>query len=162
MIQIKPYDNDCIAIVLIQSFWLVHNQYIMSDEEASEDLKHWSSEGHRLYFIYQDDIIVGFIHMGNRGNAIDWLEDIFVLPKYQNQGIGTKAIALMEEIVHEYSISMYIEVAARNEAAIRLYRKLGYDCLNTITIRKDFEKEKLTTIRQQQIYDLNFEIKKMK
>ena len=31
-----------------------------------------------------------------------------------------------------------IEAAARNEAAIRLYRKLGYNCLNTITLRKDF------------------------
>lgn len=31
-----------------------------------------------------------------------------------------------------------IEAAARNEAAIRLYRKMGYNYLNTITLRKDF------------------------
>ncbi len=30
------------------------------------------------------------------------------------------------------------EAAARNARAIRLYRRLGYGCLNTITLRKDF------------------------
>ena len=55
---------------------------------------------------------------------------------------------------------MYIEAAARNEAAIRLYKKLGYDCLNTVTLRKDFPAFKYEVIRTEKIHDLEFEIRK--
>lgn len=55
-----------------------------------------------------------------------------------------------------------IEAAARNEAAIRLYRKLGYNCLNTITLRKDFPGYEYDVVRNEKIYDMSFEIRKDK
>ena len=63
-----------------------------------------------------------------------------MLPDWQGRGIGSLAVGLAEAIVREYSPCIYVEAAARNEAAIRLYRKLGFDCLNTVTLRKDFER----------------------
>ena len=73
-----------------------------------------------------------------------------------------KLQARAEEIVKQYSVSLYIEAAARNEAAIRLYRKLGYDCLNTITIRKDFPGYEYDVVRKEKIHELEFEIRKDK
>ena len=67
-----------------------------------------------------------------------------------------------EEIVRQYSESLYIEAAARNEQAIRLYRRLGYDCLNTISVRKDFQLEHFTTVRTEHLYDTSFDIRKVK
>lgn len=120
------------AVDLIRQFWKAHNNYNQSKEEALADLEQWTDSGHELFFIRRDDETVGFIHLGSRGNKPDWLEDIFVVPRYQNQG------------------------------AIRLYQKLGYNCLNTITIRKDFSEEKFDIVRKVNIYDSDFEIRKLK
>lgn len=148
------------AVRLIQGFWLAHNRYRQTEEEAKADLRTWTGEGHRLYFIALEDMAVGLLHLGSRGGKIDWLEDLFVLPEYQGRGIGSQAVRLAEAMVRQYSQSMYIEAAARNERAIRLYRRLGYDCLNTVTIRKDFPGYDYEVVREEQVYGERFEIRK--
>lgn len=159
---IRYSEEQELAIDLIVNFWKEHNNVIVSYEDANENLREWTREGHVLYFIIVNNEYVGFVHLGSRGCEIDWLEDIFVLPKYQNQGIGTKAIQIVEEMVKEYSESLYIEVASRNINAIRLYHKIGYDCLNTITIRKDFHTEKQNVIGKEKIFDMDFEVRRKK
>lgn len=161
MISLIPYDSaaEQEALALIQGFWLAHNQEQQSEAEARADLDAWTSAGHRFYFIASDETQAGFLHLGSRGGACDWLEDLFVLPRYQNRGIGTEAIRLAEEIVREYSVSLYIEAAARNRRAIALYHKLGYQCLNTITVRKDFSGYEYDVLRRESVYDLPFEIR---
>lgn len=155
-------DEKDTVINLIMGFWKVHSNYDQSVEEALEDLQAWTKEGHKLYLIMKVDSYIGFVHLGNRGSNIDWLEDIFIMPDYQNQGIGAHVIGIIEDMVKEYSESIYIEAAARNEGAIRLYRKLGYNCLNTITVRKDFDESKFDVVRTEKVYDLDFEIRKVK
>jgi len=150
------------AIRLIQGFWLAHNHYRQTQEEARADLRAWTGKGHQLYFITLGELTAGLLHLGSRGREIDWLEDLFVLPEYQGRGIGSEAVRLAEELVRRYSPSLYIEVAARNEKAIRLYRRLGYDCLNTITIRKDFPGYDYDVVRTEQVYGLDLEIRKDK
>ena len=160
-IKLIRYNNEKdTTIDLIIKFWKEQNDVNVSYEEANENLIEWTKEGHILYFISVDNEYVGFVHLGSRGCEIDWLEDIFVLPEYQNKGIGTKAIQIVEEIVKEYSESLYIEVASRNINAIRLYHKIGYDCLNTLTIRKDFKDEKQEVISKEQIFEMEFEVRK--
>ena len=73
------------------------------------------------------------------------------------------AVGLPEALnQREDSVFFDIEAAARNEAAIRLYRKLGYDCLNTITIRKDFPGYEYDVVRKEKIHGMEFEIRKDK
>lgn len=150
------------AIHLIKNFWKVHNNYEQNDTEALKDLNIWTSEGHRFWFICLDDTPVGFLHLGNRGGKPDWIEDLFVEPAHQNQRIGTYAIQTVVEEVRTYSDSLYIEASARNQGAIRLYQKLGFNCLNTVTLRHDFDQTAFDTIRNEKIYDLEFEIRKPK
>ena len=83
--------------------------------------------------------VVGFLHLASRGGNIDWLKHLFVLKEYRQRKIAFSAINLAEKMVSAYSPSWYIKVAARNSRALKLYRKVGYDCLNTITIYKDFK-----------------------
>ena len=163
MVTLLEYKDEAVQMKrLIQQFWFCHSNASQTDEDATKDLAAWTEKGHRLFFIQYDKKSVGFVHLGSRGGRIDWLEDLFVIPEYQNRGIGTKAIQLAEDIVKEYSISMYIEAAARNEKAIRLYRNLGYDCLNSITVRKDFDSSGLVCTRKEQLYGRDFEIRKVK
>lgn len=163
MTVLKDYAGDAEqAAELIRAFWRCHNGYEQHREETLENVIDWTREGHRFYFIEEQEQTVGFVHLGSRGGECDWLEDLFVLPQYQRRGIGARAVALAEKIVKEYSDSLYLEAAARNEGAIRLYRKLGYDCLNTVTLRKDFHPEEFERIRTAQIYEQEFEIRRVK
>lgn len=148
------------ALSLIRDFWRCHNDWEQTESEALEDLNAWTAPGHQFYFIQYEGERVGFLHLGSRGGKCDWLEDLFVLPRFQRRGIGRQAVALAEEIVKEYSASLYLEAAARNKGAIRLYHALGYDCLNTVTLRKDFHPEAFTQIKSEQIHGLEFAIKK--
>lgn len=162
-ISLKAYTGETdTAKRLIQQFWKAHNNYDESDEYALEDLAQWTKEGHKFYFIYKEATPVGFVHLGSRGCEIDWLEDLFVVPEYQNQGIGTYAIKAVEQEVRKYSESLYIEAAARNQRAITLYQRLGYHCLNTITVRKDFQENNFDVVRTEKLYDLDFQIRKEK
>ena len=47
-------------------------------------------------------------------------------------------------------------------AQIRLYRRLGYDCLNTVTIRKDFEPEKFETLHKETLLGETFDVRRYK
>ena len=85
-----------------------------------------------------------------------------MLPEFQRKGIGSRAIQLAEDIVKEYSESLYIEVAARNMKAIRLYQRIGYNCLNTITIRKDFQPERHEIIGNERLFEMDFDVKRNK
>lgn len=162
-ITLRVYQDEAeTALPLIQGFWKAHNDYDQPEAEARADLAAWTAPGHQFYFIMKDDVPVGFLHLGSRGAAIDWLEDLFVLPAHQRQGVGTRAVQLAEAIVRTYSDSLYIEAAARNEQAIRLYRRLGYNCLNTISLRKDFQPERFEVLRTETLYGQPVEIKQYK
>ena len=161
MILLEPFSGcEAEMLPLIRAFWQAHNHYTQTDEEARADLTAWTAEGHSLFFICADGAPVGFVHLGSRGAAIDWLEDLFVLPEHQGHGVGSQAIRLAEDIVRQYSKSLYIEAATRNLPAIRLYRRLGYDCLNTITIRKDFPGYEYQVVRQEHVCGSDFEIRR--
>ncbi len=149
-------------IDLIINFWNEHNGVIQTTDETVNDINEWIKTGHKLYLIRFDYNYIGFAHLGSRGCEIDWLEDIFILPNFQRKGIGSKVIDMLEEIVKEYSDSLYIEVATRNINALRLYNKIGYNCLNTVTIRKDFKPDNLKTISKEKINGLDFDIKTTK
>ena len=84
----------------------------------------------------------------------------FIIPEFQGHGYGSEALSLIENIVKEYSESIYLEVAARNLRALKLYHKNGYTCLNTVTVRKDFEPDNFEVIEKNNIAGFDFEIKR--
>lgn len=88
-----------VAMDLIKGFWLAHNDYLKTDEETCEDLSAWTAKGHKIYFILQGQAVIGFVHLGSRGAEIDWIEDLYVKPEYQGKGIGSTALALIEQKV---------------------------------------------------------------
>ena len=125
-------------------------------DEQRETLSLWCGEAHELYIIQRDTIPVGFIHIGYRGSNVAWIEDIFVEESYRGQGIATEAIGLVEQRVQSNPAynALCIDVVPRNEAAIRLYHRLGYDALSLLTLRKSWGGPKRD--REMQIHDLKF------
>lgn len=159
-IHLSAYHNEKeVLLDLIQRFWIVHNDETPSPEEALEDFHTCTGAGHQLFFIKKDSSYIGLLHLGSRGAEINWVEELFILPEYQGHGYGSMALKLAEDLVREYSDSIYLEVAAFNFRAAKLYRRNGYDCLNTVTLRKDFQPQEYKTLRTETLFDHSFEIK---
>ncbi len=147
-VELRAYDGSCEAETLsdIAAFWTT--RYLtVTPEQAVEDLRAWTAEGHELYVILAGGESAGFLHLGSRGGACDWLEDIFVRKELRGRGIGSRTIELAWEMLREKGLeTMYLEVVPANAAAIRLYHKLGFTNLNTLTLNRSVkEKRQLGT-----------------
>lgn len=67
-----------------------------------------------VYIYQKEDKIVGF-----SGLSDNYIGGIFVLPKYQSQGIGKEILEYLKDIKTELSLSVY----KKNEKAIKFYRR---------------------------------------
>ncbi len=88
----------------------------------------------------QDEQDVGFVHLQRIGSIVVQLEDVFVDEAMRGQGIASQAILLAEQQAQKIPgiEAMTLQVVTRNEAALRLYHKLGYDTMSMVTLRKEF------------------------
>lgn len=57
------------------------------------------------------------------------LDDIYILPPYQNQGIGSEII---RKCIAETSLPIFLYVFIKNTKAVSLYKKLGFRITETI------------------------------
>lgn len=116
-----------------------------SPESAGADLEAWTGADHELYVIRFEEEHAGFLHMASRGASCDWLEDIFVREERRGQGIGSRAIELAWELLRRRGLeTMYLEVAPANEGALRLYHRLGFSTLNTLTLNRSVKEGRQT------------------
>jgi len=137
----------CLAASGVLTVSLVRRQEQNTDQDwiritailPHKDYGYWSIMGEGILAGGKE---AGFLHMGSRGGACDWLEDVFVREELRGQGIGGRAIELAWEMLREKGLeTMYLEVVPANEAAIRLYHKLGFTNLNTLTLNRSVKKK---------------------
>lgn len=104
-IILKPYDSTSEKTMIhsIIAFFRVHHSQI-SDTAARENLAVWTKEDHELYDILGDGVPVGFLHLNWRGSTVCWIEDIFVEEGLRRQGIASKAIGLVEEVLQKRGV----------------------------------------------------------
>ncbi|MDO7205796.1 GNAT family N-acetyltransferase [Paraclostridium bifermentans] len=87
-----------------------------------------------------DNELVGFFYVRFGGQNVAWLEDLFIIEGYRNKGIGKIAMQKLDELMIEKGVvSMFVDVIPRNTSAIRLYRECGFDHLNIIQLRKNYD-----------------------
>ena len=129
----------------IAAFWQYHASLVSRDEaallaQAERTLSEWPGDGHAIFSILFCGKQAGFLHMQRTGPIVMQLEDIFVQPALRGQGLATAAIEQAEEICRRTPgiEAVTLQAVTRNEAALRLYYKLGYDTLPLVTLRKKF------------------------
>ena len=158
-IILRPYDGTSEKTMLrsISAFFHVHHSKI-NEAQARKNLASWTKEEHELYDILGDGIPVGFVHLNWRGATVCWIEDIFVEDSLRRQGIASKAIGLVEEILQKRGVEgICMDVVPDNTLALRLYHRLGYDRLSIVTVRKDMHS--FATERRAQIGGMDFRVK---
>ena len=142
----------------IAAFFLAHHVKI-DETQARENLANWTEADHELYVILCDGKSAGFLHLNMRGSTVCWIEDIFVEERLRGQGIASEAIRLAEDILRKRGVTgICMDVTPDNIAALKLYHRLGYDRLSTVTVRKDFQP--FETDRMERIAGMDFRVKK--
>ncbi len=132
-------------------------EFWQTDEESEKSLKEWLEMG-EVYNIFLEGEVVGFFYIRFGGQKVAWLEDIFIAEEYRKRGIGKLAIKKLDELMIERNItSMFVSVIPRNTSALKLYRDCGFDHLNMIELRKNYDK-RLDKEEEAQI--LGFDFKK--
>lgn len=104
--------------------------YVESVQEClseADELKSWRPVG-----IYYGQILIGFAMYGYfqepSANSQVWLDRLLIDKTYQGNGYGKAAvIALIERLSKEYNCHrIYLSVYDNNQAAIRLYKQIGF------------------------------------
>ncbi len=73
-----------------------------------------------------DSTMVGFIAGDVRdGKNLGWITTLAVLPEYQGRGIGASLLETCETQINTPIIRLNVRIS--NHAAIRLYRRFGYE-----------------------------------
>lgn len=77
----------------------------------------------------QNDIVVGFITATDLSETCDIL-DLVVDPKYRRKKIASNLLSYLISELNPNLKLITLEVATKNEAAINLYEKFGFETVN--------------------------------
>lgn len=116
-------------------------EYWQTDEQSKGTLQYWKEKGF-IYNIFYKNEPIGFFYIRFGGQDVAWLEDIFIQEKYRGNGFGKFAMRKLDDlIVAKNVVSMFVDVIPRNTKAIKLYKECGFDHLNLIQLRKNYDKK---------------------
>jgi RimJ/RimL family protein N-acetyltransferase len=68
------------------------------------------------------------------------LVDLALVPRYRNRGIGTAILAALIDEAQAVQLTVRLAVAAGNEGALRLYRRLGFVAIATTEMQVELER----------------------
>lgn len=79
--------------------------------------------------VYSGSEKVGYYHFCRTDGGEYELDDLYILPEHQNHGIGT---AIIEQCCASVNAPVTLYVFIRNERAVALYRRLGFEITSTV------------------------------
>lgn len=79
--------------------------------------------------VYADDIKAGYYHFYKNDDEEYEIDDLYIFSEFQNQGIGSSIIEKCCGSVNE-TVMLYVFI--KNEGAIALYKKFGFEIVQTI------------------------------
>jgi len=117
----------------IQSFMPLYEKYHDEGSPAIETIERVraraSQENRKYYFIVKDGARVGAINIGSKSNDTEdsclYISPIFILPKYQNQGIGY--VAIQKAFVLYPDVKVWkLDTILQEPGNCHLYEKCGF------------------------------------
>ena len=85
-------------------------------------------------------LIVSLTFSAEVGGLVVLVEELFVLPEFQNRGLGSQALEFVRRQFPQ-AARFRLEVTAQNQGALRLYRRAGYQPLDYLQMTLDVEQE---------------------
>lgn len=115
-------------------------EFWQTDEESMKTVREWCCEG-EIYHIFYENSLCGFFYLRFGGQDVAWLEDLFISENFRSKGIGKEAFKKLDELMITLKKkSMFVDVIPRNTNAIQFYKDCGFDHLNMLELRKNYDK----------------------
>ena len=122
-----------VVLPLVEAFYQ-HFNYGFSLEEKSQTLQELWAHPDRgcLWLIEKDQAVAGYIYLSfyfsiEFGGRTAFIDELFVLPEYRGQGIGSQIINLVEAECGLLKLkALHLESERTNQRATALYTKLGF------------------------------------
>lgn len=125
---LKSSSNDINRLIEYKKRTIYEYAKGLSDEEINEINRYITSEVPKLIDVYcnimVDNKIIGCLLLTNKDDG-KLLDEIYLEKVYRNKGIGTEII---RGILSNNDI-VYLWVYKKNDKAISLYRKLGFNVI---------------------------------
>jgi len=71
------------------------------------------------------------------GGLCIWVEDLYLKPEYQHQGLGSQFFAFLEKEYEGKAVRFKLEVEEENRNAVQAYRKNGYQISHYLEMTKE-------------------------
>ena len=81
--------------------------------------------------------LLAFTYSNEAGGLVLWIEEVYILPKYQGRGFGKELLKFLEATYKDKVARIRLEVEDSNQGAVKLYRKLGFANLNYSQMYKE-------------------------
>ena len=102
------------------------NQY---DKHISKTELEKSVKDYRVIVYFKDDYFVGWLRYNLFWDNTPFMNLLFVLSEYRNQGFGKQLVRFWEEEMKKQGYLLVLTSTVSTESAQYFYRKLGYtDC----------------------------------
>lgn len=79
--------------------------------------------------IYVDDRKAGYYHFYKNKDGENELDDLYIFPEYQDQGVGSEIIKKCCALADE-PVTLYVFI--KNQRAVSLYQRLGFEIVRTV------------------------------
>lgn len=86
--------------------------------------------------IYKDGTLCGFYRFHPDNDEYE-LDDFYLFEEYRGQGIGS---AVLEKCLSKADKTVYLYVFKRNDGAVRLYKKFGFEVREDLGLRYIMER----------------------
>lgn len=125
---------------------MVFNFYRDSNEEITEEniqktIKRAISNPEQLqiFFLKHQENTVGYAILSSfwsneYGGLVLIIDELYIIPEHRNKGIATHFIAEMSQ--KEGHAQLNLEVLPKNTSALQLYKRLGFEQIDRIFMKK--------------------------
>ncbi len=123
----RPCAEACARLMLASEPWITLGRTLESALAALQN------PGKELHVVLEDGEVAAFVLLEMRGPLAGYIQTICVRPDRRGRGLGAALIGWAERRIARESPNVFLCVSSFNDAARRLYERLGYEVVGHLT-----------------------------
>jgi len=131
-LEIRPLASEAEAVACARMMSATDPWKTLRRDQAT-CLRMLQDVGRERYAAVRDGALVGFLVLNVRGAFVGYLQTICIDESFRGTGLGTQLIAFAEERIFREWPNVFLCVSSFNPDARRLYERLGYRAIGTLT-----------------------------